>query len=126
MSNGNVFRAGEVGEEWEEVLAALEHAFQVSRTAAQAGESFVFVVHNDDLLGRRGPGGAMVAAGLLSAARTAALEGTRIGWTANVIAFDEGTEESEVDRWVKSILDSPGVTGQLIHIGPGHVGKALS
>ena len=126
MSAANIFRAGEVGDEWEDVLAELDRAFQMSRTAAQSGESFVFVVHNDDLLGRRGPGGAMIAAGLLSAARTAALEGTRIGWTANVIAFDEGTDEAEVDRWAESMLDSPGITGELIHIGLGHVGKALS
>ena len=126
MSGEHTFRAGEVGDRWEDVSAELDRAFQMSRVAALAGESFVYVVHSDDLLGRRGPGGAMIAAGLVSAARTAASEGSRLGWTANVIAYDEGTDEAEVDRWTKLMLASHGVTGQLIQIGPGHVGKALS
>ena len=126
MSTERTFRAGDVGDHWDAVSSELDRAFQMSRAAALAGESFVYVLHSDDLLGRRGPGGAMIAAGLVSAARTAALEGSRLGWSANVVAYDEGTEEAEVDRWVKRMLDSRGVTGQLIQIGPGHVGKALS
>ena len=126
MSGIRIFRADDVGDRWEDVAAELDRAFQIGRAAAQAGESFVYVVHNDDLLGRRGPGAAMIAAALVSAARTAALEGSRLGWTANVIAFDEGTDEAEVGRWAKWMLDSHGATGQLIQIGPGNVGKALS
>jgi len=126
LSRKHTFRADEVGDRWEDVSAELDRAFQMSRAAALAGESFVYVVHSDDLFGRRGPGGAMIAAGLVSAARTAASEGSRLGWTANVIAYDEGTDEAEIDRWTKLMRDSHGVTGQLIQIGPGHVGKALS
>lgn len=68
----------------------------MSRTAAQAEESFVYVVNHDDLLGRRGAGNAMVATGLLSAARTAAIEGARKGWTVNVIAYDDGADRAQV------------------------------
>ncbi|HEY7821796.1 MAG TPA: hypothetical protein VIG24_03125, partial [Acidimicrobiia bacterium] len=92
----NIHHASRVGENWDEVRAELERAFQMSRTAAQAEESFVYVVHHDDLLGRRGAGNAMVATGLLSAARTAAIEGSRKGWAANVVAYDDETDEETV------------------------------
>ncbi|MFQ5523031.1 MAG: hypothetical protein ACE5F5_05585 [Acidimicrobiia bacterium] len=121
----NIFWAREVPSDWAAVRAEMEHIFNLSREAARQGESFVYVVCNDDLLGRRGAGNAMLACGLLSAARTAALEGTRKGWRANVVAYDEGTDRSLVDEWARRLLESDGVTGEVIRIGPGHLGKAL-
>jgi hypothetical protein len=121
----NVFWAEEVADDWEAVRGELGRIFSLSRTAAQAEESFVFVVRNDDLLGRRGAGNAMVACGLLSAARTAALEGVRKGWSVNVVAYDEGTDRERVESWTGRLLDSAGVTGELVRIGAGHLGKAL-
>ncbi len=67
----------------------------------------------------------MVATGLLSAARTAAIEGSRKGWTANVIAFDDSASRADVEQWVEWMLDSTGVTGELIRVGSTHIGKAL-
>jgi hypothetical protein len=121
----NVFWAGEVSDDWEAVRDELERIFALSRTAARAEESFVFVVCNDDLLGRRGAGNAMVACGLLSAARTAALEGVRQGWTVNVGADAEGADHDGVESWARRLLDSGEVTGELVRIGAGHLGKAL-
>lgn len=122
----NIHHAQAVGDDWDEVKTELDRAFQVARAAAQAEESFVFVVHHDDLLGRRGAGNAMVAAGLLSAARTAAVEGSRKGWTANVVAFDDDTAREMVQEWAERMVEDPfGVTGELIRLGPGHLGKAL-
>lgn len=122
----NIFKANPVGDEWAEVRDELERAFQMSRTAAQDERSFVYVVHHDDLLGRRGPGNAMVATGLLSAARTAAIEGSRQGWTANVVAYDDDSDPEIVDRWAERLARDPdGITGEVIRIGPGHLGKAL-
>ncbi len=117
--------AADVGDDWSDVKAELTRAFQMSREAAQAGESFVYVVCQDDLLGRRGPGRAMVATGLLSAARTAAVEGARKGWVVNVVAYDQGTDPTEVRPWAEMLAESHGVTGELIRLGPGHLGKAL-
>lgn len=117
--------AEEVGDDWAEILAVLTTAFERAREAARGEESFVFVVAQDDLLGRRGPGNAMVAAGLLSAARTAAVEGSRKGWTANVLAYDAGVERSDVEAWAIRLIESGDVTGELIRLGPGHIGKAL-
>ncbi len=122
----NIHRARRVGDDWGEVRDELTSAFQMARSAAQAGESFVFVVHHDDLLGRRGTGNAMVAAGLLSAVRTAAIEGSRKGWTANVVAFDDDADERLVDEWARRLAAEPGgVTGELIRVGSSHLGKAL-
>lgn len=122
----NIFRPNLVDDVWEEVRAELERAFAMSRAAAQEEESFVYVVHHDDLLGRRGLGNAMVATGLLSAARTAAIEGSRKGWTANVVAYDDQADPRVVDRWAERLAnDSEGVTGEIVRIGSSHLGKAL-
>ena len=67
----------------------------------------------------------MVATGLLSAARTAALEGVRRGWTANVVAFDEDADRSAVERWAQQLIEAGEVTGELVRVGEGHIGKAL-
>lgn len=124
--SGVIHWAEEVGDDWARVRAELTRAFEVSRASAQAEQSFVYVVKQDDLLGRRGPGNAMVATGLLSAARTAALEGARKGWTANVVAYDEGTDLGAVQVWAQRLLEAGDVTGDLVHLGPGHVGKTLA
>jgi hypothetical protein len=114
-----------VGNEWPEVVAELERVFRLSREAAQSETSFVYVVKTDHLLGRGGVGNAMVATGLLSAARTAALEGARKGWSANVIAIDDDTGVGQVESLATELLASPAITGELIRFGPGHLGKAL-
>ncbi len=120
-----IHRPGEVGDDWDQVMAELTLAFEVTRAAAQAGDPVVYVVHGDDLLGRRGPGRAMLANGLLSAARTAALEGVKEGWTVNVIAAPDGLESSRIEEWAAYLEASPEITGELLHVGPGHLGKAL-
>jgi hypothetical protein len=122
----NIHRPERVSDEWGEVAAELTRAFVFARSAAQSEESFVFVLHHDDLLGRRGAGNAMVATGLLSAARTAAIEGSRKGWTANVIAYDDDSDQDLVEGWAGRMAgDSLGVTGELIRLGSSHLGKAL-
>lgn len=122
----NIHHAQPIGDGWDEIKAELGRAFQMSRAAARAEENFVFVVHHDDLLGRRGPGNAMVATGLLSAARTAAIEGSRRGWSANVVAFDDDADPELVQRWAERLAEDPdGITGELIRIGSSHLGKAL-
>jgi len=124
--SGLVHWAEDVGEDWGPVLAELTRAFEMSRSSAQAEASIVYVVLQDDLLGRRGSGNAMVACALLSAARTAALEGARKGWTANVVAFDEDADRSAVEEWARRLLDDGAVNGELIRVGSGHIGKTLA
>lgn len=121
-----LFWAEEVGDDWEAVAAEMERAFQFARQAAIDETSAVFVVGSDDLLGRRGPGNAMLASGILSAVRTMALEGWRKGWTANVVAWDGETGDRDgVQSIAGAIADAGTVTGEVIRVGPGHIGKAL-
>ncbi|HEU4915954.1 MAG TPA: hypothetical protein VFV13_05265 [Acidimicrobiia bacterium] len=120
-----IHRAKDVGNDWPDILAELTRAFVFSRDAAVEQRSFVYVVRQDDLLGRRGTGNAIVATGLLSAARTAALEGAGKGWTANVVAIDVDADPATVDGWAQRLLEDGGVTGEIVRIGAGHIGKAL-
>ena len=122
----NIHWAEPVSDDWEAIRAELERAFELGRAAARNEESFVFVVHHDDLLGRRGAGMAMVATGLLSAARTAAIEGSRKGWTANVVAYDDDADRALVAEWANRLAAEPsGLAGELIRVGSTHLGKAL-
>jgi hypothetical protein len=68
----------------------------------------------------------MVAAGLLSGARTAAIEGWKKGWTANVVAYDGGYEPVGIIERAAALLGDGLVTGELVHLGSGHIGKALA
>ena len=124
--SGLVHWPEDVGDDWAAVLDEVTRAFEVTRSSAQNEGSIVYVVRQDDLLGRRGAGNAMVACGLLSAARTAALEGARKGWTANVLAFDEVADRAMVEEWARRLLDDGAVTGELIRVGSGHIGKTLA
>ncbi len=123
---GRVFAALEdVGDDWEAVRAELTGAFEVTRAAMQEGRPLVFVVAHDDLLGRRGSGRAMVAAGLLSAARTAAVEARRAGVPVNTLAVEAEWDPETVARWVLRLMEPGGPTGELIRLGGDHLGKAL-
>jgi hypothetical protein len=122
---GLVFAADVHGDDWPSILAELTTAFELSRAAARAAVPITYIVHNDDLLGRRGAGRAMVATGLLSAARTAAVELVKSGVPVNVLAVEDGTDPTTVARWVGFVTEPGGPTGELIHLGPGHIGKAL-
>lgn len=123
---GLVFAADIHGDEWPEVENELRAAFELTRSAAQRGGAITYVVHNDDLLGRRGPGRAMVATGLLSAARTAAVELAKTGVPVNVLAVEDDTPSEAIARWARLLSEPGGPTGELIHLGPGHIGKALA
>jgi hypothetical protein len=124
--SGHIHWANEVPDDWPAVLAELTRAFQGSRRAAQDQESFVYVVRQDDLVGRSGSGNAIIACGLLSAARTAALEGARKGWTANVVAYDDESNRSAAEEWARRLLEAGDVNGELIRVGSGHIGKTLA
>lgn len=114
-----------VGDEWEDVLDEMTEAFVLSREAARSGAPVVYVVHSADLLGRRGAGKAMVATGLLSAARDLAQETVRAGIPANVLGPDDHTEPEVVATWIARLLDHPGATGELIRLGSTHLARAL-
>ncbi len=121
-----VFAALDVSDDWDRVSVELAMAFELSQSAARDGRAITYIVHNDDLLGRRGAGKAMVATGLLSAARTAAVELAKASVPVNVLAVQDDTTPETIARWVATLAEPDGPTGELIHLGPGHIGKALA
>lgn len=125
VGEGLVFVPNDVGDDWAEVRSELLEAFRLTQEAFTSGTPICYVVLHDDLLGRRGPGPAMVATGLLSAARTAAIEGRKPGVAVNVLAVNADTEPETLGRWVARLLEDDGLTGELIRLGSSHLGKAL-
>lgn len=111
--------------DWPDARATLLEAFAHSQEAAVAEAPIVYLVHGDDLLGRRGPTSAMVATALLSGARTAAIELVRKGAVVNVIAVGDDTDSALVARWISYLVAADGPTGELIRLDAGHLGKAL-
>jgi hypothetical protein len=126
LERGLIFWAKPGATTWDGARAELTAAFERSREAATNEHSFVYIIANDALLGRSGAADAMVAAGLVSAARTAAIEGWKKGWTANVVAYDAGFDPAEVISRAAALVGDGKVTGELVHVGPGHIGKALA
>lgn len=126
ISDGLVFWTDQaLGDEWDDVADELTEAFALSREAARAGAPVVYVVGSPDLLGKRGAGKAMVATGLLSAARDLAQETAKARIPANVLAIVEDADPEMVANWIARLLDNPGTTGELVRLGSIHLGKAL-
>lgn len=120
------FVAANISDEWEAVRAELIEAFELSQAAAVSGEAIVYVVRTEDLLGGRGVGNAMVATGLLSAARTASLEMAKAGAAVNVLSVSGDTSIETIAVWVRRLAEPGGPSGELVHIGVSHVGKSLA
>lgn len=114
-----------IGDDFDAVHTELADAFEATQSALRDGRPVVYVVAGEDLLGQRGAPAAMVACGLLSAARTAALEGARAGVTVNVVAAFDGTGPDQVRSWVLRLMEADGATGELVRLGSAHLGKAL-
>ena len=118
IEHGVVFQATEVDDEWAHVAAELRSAFDATKPAAIDGQPVVYVVSSDALLGRTGAGNAMVATGLLSAARTLAAELRRDGVPVN-------TPADVIVTWIGYLLERGGPTGELVQLGGSQIGKAL-
>ena len=114
----------DVADEWSAVSKELTEAFELSQAAVRNNGPVMYVVEGDDLLGRNGTGRAMVACGLLSAARTLALETARSGVPVNVVAIGNASIEL-TGLWVETLCRPNGPNGELIRLGVDHLGKAL-
>lgn len=125
LAEGVVFQQADVGAEWGDVADELHAAFDVSQPAAISGHPVVYIVSSDALLGRTGTGNAMVAAGLLSGARTLAAELRRDGVPVNVLGIGDDTPSETIATWVSLLLEQAGPTGELVQLGGGQIGKAL-
>jgi NAD(P)-dependent dehydrogenase (short-subunit alcohol dehydrogenase family) len=114
--------------DWHEALDRLTALYRSCRTAAEHGSPVVFLVSSDALLGRTGPLDAMAAMGVVSAARTLALELRKQQIPVNCVGFTEDTPADEVATWALRLLQSgaAGPTGELLQLGGVQIGKALS
>ncbi len=120
-----VHRPQPVNDDWPAVEAELTRAYRLTQEAARASRPVVYVLETDHLLGRAGAGPAMVATGLLSAARTAAVESAKSGVPVNVLSIDADTDPAVAATWVRALASGPGPTGEIVHLGASHIGKAL-
>ena len=125
LERGVVFQAIEVDDDWDHVATELRAAFEATKPAAVAGDPVVYIVSSDALLGRTGAGNAMVATGLLSAARTLAAEMRRDGVPVNVLGIAPDTPAETIVRWIDHLLEPDGPTGELVQLGGTQIGKAL-
>lgn len=103
-----------------QVRAALVDAFEHVQRAIADGQQVVVVVPSEDLLGHRGPRRGAYVGGLVGMVRAVAFEGARPGWSINALALPDGVEVSDSDA---ASYVGAGVTGQVVTVGSGLVGK---
>jgi NAD(P)-dependent dehydrogenase (short-subunit alcohol dehydrogenase family) len=114
--------------DWPSTLDALTGLYRKARAAAIEGSSVVFLVSSDALLGRSGALDAMAAMGVVSAARTLALELAKQGAVANCLASGVDTPRDETVQWSLRLLagSADGPSGEVLQLGGAQIGKALS
>jgi hypothetical protein len=105
------------------VAAQLHDAFVTTQTAIAAEEPVVFCVDAPALLGQGSGEDSAVACGMLGLARALAFEGGSKGWQVNVVAVDPGVEPDEQLLALASTV--PGLTGQVLNVSRGAVGKVV-
>jgi hypothetical protein len=113
----------EVGDGWPEVAEELGEAFQLTKEGLVRPAPVTFVIDAADLLGRNGPGPAMVATGLVSGARTAGLEQGPAGVAVNLVAITPETRPEAVAEWCRRLREPGGPQGVVVNLGHGHLGK---
>ena len=118
--------AGHAG--WDEAQQELLTLFRLSKAAATEENPAVYIIDLDALLGRLGAAAAMNANGVVSAARTMALELRRSGARVNTLVTTEQASIDTLAEWVLLLLtDQPdGPSGEVIHLTGTQIGKALS
>ena len=107
----------------DDVGIRLHDAFVSVRAAVLTGEPVVLCVDGPALLGQASPEDSAVACGLLGLARALAFEGGTKGWRINVLALDPGADPDPA--LVAVAQSAPGLTGQVLNVSSGSVGKVV-
>jgi hypothetical protein len=102
---------------------ALLDAFTRSRDALAGGRPVVLVVRDEALLGHAEPADAAFANALVGLARALATEGVRDGWTVNVLAVTDTTEDADRAAWLDRLASGDGASGALVRLGGLHRGR---
>jgi hypothetical protein len=121
MAEPLIWRQPTLGEDLDQVTPTLTRAFTEVRDAVAGERPVVIVVDGADLLGQGSVVGAALATGLLGMMRTFAVEGTKPGWSVNMVAGREGEEEAVEDA--VALLAWSRLSGQLLQAGTAHLGK---
>jgi NAD(P)-dependent dehydrogenase (short-subunit alcohol dehydrogenase family) len=102
---------------------ALFTAFSTIREALEQDQSVVVVVRDEDLLGHAQPADAALAGALVGLTRALATEGARAGWRINAIAVTADVDPIDQATWISHLSESPGLNGELVRLGPLHLGR---
>lgn len=106
-----------------DVGTRLHDVFLATQAAVADGDPVVLCVDAPALLGQASPEDSAVACGMLGLARALAFEGGSKGWRVNVIAVDPGADPDP--QLVDLAASVPGLTGQLLNVSAGAVGKVV-
>jgi hypothetical protein len=123
-TDGLVYDASEAAPAtWPELEDLFADVFRLSQAAVTQHAPIVYVLHEPSLHGHGPALRAMLAAGLLGASRSLAVEGRRHGAPANAVALGSEEEVRQAADTVSWLLANPGVTGQLITCGSTHLAR---
>jgi NAD(P)-dependent dehydrogenase (short-subunit alcohol dehydrogenase family) len=104
-----------------EVGRALAEIFERVRTAIGEDRPVVVRVDAEDLLGHQGPERAAYVNAIIGIARAVAFEGASKGWRINVVAAPR--ESLVTTDQVLDLVGNPSMTGQVVTLGSGLVGR---
>ncbi|MCY3662538.1 MAG: hypothetical protein OXH28_06900 [bacterium] len=122
-TEGAVLAACDLPADWRSVEERLADAFHVARQCAARGAPLVYVVHSEDVRGTRSPLASALATALIGCARAVACEFQRDGAAANVVAIPTDVDHSSAARVIGGLLADPVLTGELLDLGSGKLGK---
>lgn len=105
-----------------EVGDRLREAFVLVQEAMATQTSVVLCVDAPALLGQGSVEDCAVATGLLGLARAVGFEGARKGWSVSVLAVDAGAEP---DPELVRLASTPGLSGRLLDVSAGTLGKVV-
>jgi NAD(P)-dependent dehydrogenase (short-subunit alcohol dehydrogenase family) len=101
-------------------------AFLTIRDALTRDRPAVAVIRESDVLGHGDPADAALATALVGMVRTLATEGTREGWTVNVLSIPDDLPSDALDEWVARLAAPHGMTGGLVRLGDLHLGRVAT
>lgn len=111
--------------DWRDVERELVECYRLTRRAARTCAPILYVIRQGDLFGWNGSTSAMVAGALVSAARALAMEGQKRNHLVNVLSYDETIGPERIAYWIEAIFRGSDASGNLIHVGLGHIGKVF-
>jgi hypothetical protein len=101
----------------------LTRAFACMRDAAQAGETIVIALDDQDIQGVGDMAAAALAHGLLGLARAFAVEGRKTGWQVNALSSTAEASPEEWVRWIEHLAHPGAANGELVRLGASHLGR---